>query len=128
MWIRRTSEEVGRAKREHRSTRIRTAIFMGGVVTILTAFVYGGKFNAPKLIPFNQVISRIPLSIILGGIMGIISYWFALREDRQLVCPKCGKVKFRDGILECSCGGHFEKIEEMKWHDDGKKDAERKNL
>src|ERR1700733_2968424 len=125
MWIRRTPEEISKAKREHRSIRIKSAIFLGGVVAIITAFLYGGKFHAPQLISFNQVISRILFSIILGVIMGIISYWFALREDRQLVCQKCGKVKFRDGILECPCGGHFENIEEMKWHDDGKKDVGR---
>jgi len=44
-----------------------------------------------------------------------MTYWFALRDDRKLICPNCGKTKFKDTILQCSCGGHFENAEEMKW-------------
>ena len=118
MWVKRTPEEIVMAKRKHLSTRIRTAVFMGVLVAVLCAFVSGGvKFHAPRAISFNEIVSGIPLSIVLGIIVGIISYWFALRSDRQLVCPKCGVIKFSDNILQCSCGGHFENIEEMKWHE-----------
>ena len=91
---------------------------MGVLVAVLCAFASEGvRFHAPRSISFNEIVSRIPLFIVLGFIVGIINYRFALRSDRQLVCPKCGAIKFSDNILQCSCGGHFENIEEMKWHE-----------
>jgi hypothetical protein len=117
MWVKRTPEEIVITKRKHLSVRIRTAVFMGIFVTVLCAFVRGNRLHAPGFVPLDQVLSRPVMPVVLGVIVGIINFWFALRDDCQLVCPKCGTIKFRDNILQCSCGGHFEKIEEMKWHD-----------
>jgi hypothetical protein len=88
---------------------------MGVLVTALCTFAYGGRVHSPGFVPLDQIASRVPSSIVLGAIVGIMTYWFALRDDRKLICPKCGKIKFKDSILQCSCGGHFENTEEMKW-------------
>jgi hypothetical protein len=96
------------------SSRIRSAVFMGVVVSTITLFVHG-MFRGYGFVPIDQVPSRIPSSIVWGVIVGMMSYWFVLRSDRRCICPKCGKIKHQDNILQCSCGGHFEKTEEMKW-------------
>jgi hypothetical protein len=118
MWVRRTPEEISKAKHQRQSGRIRLAALSGIFIAILTAFTRGSKFiHGPGLIPLNQVASRLPSSIFFGLISGIVFYFWSGRGKTTVVCPKCGKVKFEDGSQQCSCGGHFENIEEMKWHE-----------
>jgi hypothetical protein len=116
MWVKRTPEEIAKAKRKNLAGRIRLAVFMGVFVSAPCTFVYGSRAHTPGFfVPLDQIVSRVPSSIVLGAIVGIMTYWFALRDDRKLICPNCGKTKFKDTILQCSCGGHFENAEEMKW-------------
>ena len=32
-----------------------------------------------------------------------------------MICPKCEETKNDDGVLTCSCGGHFVDLRTMKW-------------
>src|ERR1700690_4383912 len=102
MWVKRTPEELAKVKWKNLSGRLRSAIFMGVVISTLTLFSFG-LYRGGGLVPLDQIPSRVPSSIVWGVIAGIITYWFALRSDRKLICPKCGKIKYRDNILHCSC-------------------------
>jgi hypothetical protein len=46
--------------------------------------------------------------------MTLLYYKFH-RERPVMICPKCEVTKYDDNMTECSCGGHFEKLEEMKY-------------
>jgi hypothetical protein len=79
MWVKRTPEEIAKAKRRNLSARIRSAVFMGVVVTGLRTFMYGGRLHGPGFVPLDQVASRISSAVVLGTIAGIITY--SRRED-----------------------------------------------
>jgi hypothetical protein len=122
MWIKRTPEEIVEAKKQRRSMRIRQALIIGAISAILTLFMYSNvrSYRGPAdqiFIPLDQIASRVPCAIIMGIIAAIIMDWFTFRVKRELVCPRCGQIKNSDNILQCSCGGNFEKREEMKWHE-----------
>jgi hypothetical protein len=122
MWVKRTPEEKDKAKKQRRSMRIRQALMIGVIVVVADLFMYSNvrSYRGPAdqiIVPFDQIAPRVPGAIFMGIIAAIIMDWFSFRGRRELVCPKCGQIKYRDNNLQCSCGGHFEKREEMKWHE-----------
>ena len=66
-----------------------------------------------------DMVDSVPIALLISTITGLISYWLLFRENPSpkgvLLCQKCEKTKFDDGILDCPCGGHFEDIQTMKW-------------
>jgi hypothetical protein len=122
MWVKRTPEEIVKVKKQRRSMRVRQGLMIGVIAALSTLFMYSNvrSYQGPAdqiYVPPDQVPLRIPGAIIMGIIAAIIIDWFTFRVKLELVCPRCGHVKNRDDILKCSCGGHFEKREEMKWHE-----------
>lgn len=66
-------------------------------------------------VPAREILPRLPGTIALGAVFGLLSYIFNQRKKPTVVCPKCGTVKYADDSPQCSCGGHFENIDDMKW-------------
>jgi hypothetical protein len=64
-------------------------------------------------VPLREMPSRLPLGCLLGVVCGAFYYFCAGRPT--VVCPKCGVVRYGDPSRSCSCGGQFERIEEMRW-------------
>jgi hypothetical protein len=117
MWVKRSPEEMEAVKCKNHFWRIRTAILFGLILVALTALCFGGfeGFRRGRvLVPFDEILQRLPLSLIFGAIGAFLFYKFDRRKP-SVVCPQCEATKFRDGVFECACGGRFEDMDEMKW-------------
>ncbi|MDD5571838.1 MAG: hypothetical protein PHD97_11880 [Bacteroidales bacterium] len=125
MWIRKTEFELieSRNKKEKNSRKMG----LMGFIFVLTFFIlidkyYGeakGRFvphGAP--LTWTDIYYKLPYYIALSLIIGILLY-LSLRKIKKttLICPNCGRKKNFDNIFECSCGGTYKNIEEMKWVD-----------
>jgi hypothetical protein len=117
MWVKRTNEEITAARRRNVIGRIRGALFMCAVVVILFAFVRGGgrSLVPAATVSLEEAVSRLPRSLFYGIIAGLIFYCFPGNSAKNMVCPKCKKVTRKVSQVQCSCGGHLEDAETMKW-------------
>ena len=117
MWVKRTQEEITTAKKRRRRGRIQQAMFLGVGFGLLTTFIRGGGRSGRPLsiVPLEDVPRQLPFSLFLGFVGGLIFYCFPGDSGKNVVCPKCGKVESKHSQPQCSCGGHFEDGETMKW-------------
>jgi hypothetical protein len=117
MWVKRTQEEIATAKSRDRRRRIIGAIYMGVFVGLLTTFIRGSaRHGHPiSIVPLEEVPDRLYSSLVFAVVFGLVFYCFPGNSRRNMVCPKCEKVKSKDSQTQCSCGGHFEEGETMKW-------------
>jgi hypothetical protein len=116
MWVKRTQEEITASKKRRRRGRIKEAIFFGAVIVLATFVCGGGRTGRPlSIVPLEDVPRQLPVSLFVGFIVGCIFYCFPGDGGKNVVCPKCGKVEGKDSQTQCSCGGHFEDGETMKW-------------
>ena len=90
---------------------------MCAVVAILFTFIRGGgrSLIPASIVPLEEASSRLPRSLFFGIIVGLIFYCFPGDSAKNMVCPKCKKVTRKDSQIQCSCGGHLEDAETMKW-------------
>jgi len=119
MWVKRTAEKMEAVVRVKRSQRVRYAIVAGLITAVPYEFFFGGA-QADKwhtyVVPGDQLLSRLPLAIIVGACFGLITFKVLLRSKREYwVCTKCEATKYADGVVECSCGGRFENLDEVKF-------------
>ncbi len=117
MWVKRTDEEILAGQAKAKRLRLYGAIAMGVAVCVLLAFFRGKGWSfhyGSPYVPLEDVPNRLPLAAIFGFLFGWFFYHFP-RRRKTVICPKCEKTKFEDSQLDCSCGGHFENIETMKW-------------
>jgi len=95
---------------------MRGALSMSVLVVILISFIRGHRMEwPPSIVPLREAVGRLPLSLFFGLIAGLIFYYVPGDGGKNVVCPKCDKVKSKDSERQCSCGGHFEDAETMKW-------------
>ena len=117
MWVKRTEFEIEEQRRRQRRSRLRVAALFGVFVTLLTALTFGGREIDDRhrfTVPTREILSRLPLSIAFGAVAAFAMYKFQ-RERLTMICPRCEATKHDDGISQCSCGGHFEMMESMKY-------------
>lgn len=117
MWTQRTPAEIDEARRNRKRHRLKSALVVGTSVTLGTTFLFGWKEAADQsrfLVPANEILRRLPITIIVGTVVGLLSYRFG-RERPTVVCLKCGLAKYAAESAQCSCGGYFEEIEKVKW-------------
>ena len=57
--------------------------------------------------------------MVAAAVIGFACYrWKDSAPKRvSMICPKCEATKLEDAVNECSCGGHFENLDTMKWKD-----------
>jgi hypothetical protein len=82
-------------------------IFLNGELNTMQT----GYFFTPP----DEIYQRIQPDFILSIIFGLLYFFY--KEKPSFVCIKCGKAKVSDTSSKCECGGNFENIEEMKWHE-----------
>jgi ribosomal protein L37E len=117
MWTKRTPAEIVEARRDRRRHRVKGAIFVGVLVTVGTTLSFGWIEAAPRgrfLVPVDELLGRLPMTIIFGLVAGLLGFRFGGKKT-TVVCSKCGRVDYAGDTKRCSCGGRLEDIEEMKW-------------
>ena len=117
MWVKRTEFEIAEERRRQRRSRLRAAALLGVFLTLMTALTFGSREIEGRhrfTVPTSEILSRLPLSIVFGAVAALAIYKFQ-RTRPTMICPQCEATKHDDGIRQCSCGGHFEKMEVMKY-------------
>ncbi len=118
MWEKRQPEEVLEVRRYRKRHRVKGAIVFGALITLGTSLSFGWREAGDRgrfLVPAQEILTRLPMTIAFGTLAGLLSYIVDKRKKPTVVCSKCGTVKHAGDSARCSCGGHFENIEEMKW-------------
>lgn len=120
MWVQRTADEVREVRRTQRKQLIQGAAFFGGfaaagvtVVHSLREWIASGSlFAAPSEMP-----QRIPSAIVFGMLVAGAFYLLYRRQrpNTAVVCPGCESVQNEVAGTVCSCGGGFERMEDLKW-------------
>ena len=117
MWVKRTEAELAEERRRQHRSRLRVAFLSGAFVLILVTFFCGGREAARRgrfTVPVAELLSRLPFAIAAGAISSFGFYKWE-RERPTMICPKCEATKYEDGVIQCSCGGHYEPMEGMKY-------------
>jgi hypothetical protein len=118
MWVKRTESEITEERRQQRQNRLRSAVVFGVLVTIFTTCFFGreeaGRRGGRFTVPAYELPQRLHFSIPCGVLVAFLFPMFG-RKRPVMICPKCEVTKYDDSVAGCSCGGHFEKIEEMKY-------------
>jgi ribosomal protein L37E len=122
MWVKRTPEEIATTKDERNRSRIRGSIFFGVFMFLSTLIINSSRWRSAPRLSFtstDEMARRLPACILFAVFFGLL-WFFLYKKKATVICPKCGKTKYEDDSQQCSCGGHFENIEEMKWEEHGK--------
>ena len=117
MWVKKKPAEVVEARRLRKRDRVKSAVFIGMFVTVLTTCVMGWREAADRghfLVALAAIPRRLPASLFFGVISGLLYHRFGSRKPIG-VCAKCGAVGYTADSARCSCGGEFKDIEDMKW-------------
>jgi len=117
MWIKRTEAELAEEQRRQRRSRLRAALLFGAFVLLLVTFFFGGREALRRgrfTVPVGELLSRFPFAIAAGAISSFVFYKWE-RKRPTMICPKCERSKYDDGVIQCSCGGHYEPMEGMKY-------------
>jgi hypothetical protein len=118
MWVKRTKQELAAAKLEAKRGRRFLAILLGGVLCLGFTFLHGKYWSrrySSVFVSLDEVPHRLPFSLVGGVLAGFLFYLSKPASRKTVVCPRCDKTKWQDSQMECSCGGHFEDIETLKW-------------
>ena len=117
MWVKLTPEEIARGARKRRRSRILQAAEVGLLCALILTFLpsgYEGLRGKEIPVPMREVPDRVVPAILFGVIIGWLEYGFK-REKPTVICPKCGAVGYEGDSLQCQCGGHLERMDEMRW-------------
>ena len=116
MWIKRAQEEIEHMRGGRRRHRRNTAILLGLLTIAIHVFFFGGA-EWPHLGRFFVTLREMPSRLALGCLLGVVfgAFYYFCPGKPTVVCPKCGATKYGNQSEGCSCGGQFERIEEMRW-------------
>jgi len=118
MWVKRTDEELLKARKDAKFWRMWRAGLFGLFISVMGIFFHGIGWStryATNRVPLDEIPSRILIAAPFGILISWTIYRFPSKVRRTMVCPHCGITKFEDSESKCSCGGHFEDLETMKW-------------
>ena len=115
MWVKRTEAEIAQEQRRQRRSRLWATAGVSGVILVICLFVSREAFRRGHVfVPADQLLSRLPFAILAGIISGFV-FWKWERVRPTMICPDCEVTKYEDGVIDCPCGGHFEKMDMMKY-------------
>ena len=116
MWVKRTEEEVARARIAAKRGRLYSAIVSGIFLWSACTLCHGWSRRDSSLFASAE---EIPARAIVAGPFGVLLGWLVYRttKRRTLICPACGAAQGEGPDRTCSCGGHLESLDTMKWDD-----------
>jgi hypothetical protein len=120
MWVKLTPDELAVKSRRLKRQRILTAIYVT-ILSFLIVIFFNGETNALLtgyfFTPLNEMLERLPVSIIFSVIIGLGVYLISGKEKPTLVCTKCGSKIHDSNSRACDCGGSLEDTKHFKWVD-----------
>lgn len=118
MWVRKSPQEVSESKWRCHWRRVTDALGYGLLAGIARLFISGGRLHGIELhFSIGDIRSDAFSAVILGAFTAIVLYLFELLKHKRVVCPRCGKTEDKGNSGLCSCGGHFENLDDMKWEE-----------
>src|SRR5262245_24053237 len=117
MWIKRTEEEVIKARRHAKRKRVIWSVIAGLFFWLIATFIYIEKrrYHLSLFVSWKDMPARslalLPVSLLIGW--GV--HYSQRNPPRIMICPRCEITKNADSELDCPCGGRFEDLETMKW-------------
>ncbi len=128
MWVKKTEKEIQKEK-VHRYIDIRKPLICFGVIFLVTSsltwFSYE-RYPTPyfEILPFVEYLHEyIPFAAFLGIVAFVVGYIWNIKFssypflDEKVICIECSKKRSSKFYLNCTCGGTFNKISEIKWVD-----------
>ena len=119
MWVKRTEKEILAAQTKAKRRRLHGSILAGAVFCAVLTFLPGrGRRQSgytSLFLPMREIHDYLPVTLSIGIIGGWLFYHFLSKSRKSVICTRCEKTKFEDSETKCSCGGHFEDLETMKW-------------
>jgi len=117
MWVKRTEPEIAEERQRQRRRHFRQAVTFGAFVFVMLTCLFGWREAGRRgrvVVPVAEYSSRI-LFAVAGGVVAGLAFFKWNRQRRMMICPNCEATKYQDAVTECSCGGHFEMMEVMKY-------------
>jgi len=117
MWVKRTESEIAEERQRQRRRHSRNALLAGALLMVMVTCTFGwaqGGHGGRFLVPPAKYSSRLPTAVV-AGIVAALAFYKWERDRPMMICPKCEVTKYQDDVRECSCGGHFEIMENMKY-------------
>ena len=118
MWVKRTEPEIETERKRQRRSRVLSAMVVGFIFLVVVLFTFGWREAGERrgfFVPANELLPRLPFAVGAGLLLGFFYRWQERKRLPMMICPHCEATKYADGTIECSCGGHFEMMEEMKY-------------
>ena len=94
------------------------AVGFGVIIGVVVLFCHGEyeKFNGTNLfVSRGEIPGRIAFALLSGTLVTVIFLRLGKKGRNSMICPRCEQTKVDDGIYQCSCGGGFEKLDEMTY-------------
>ena len=124
MWMKLTDKDRQNREIEDRRKRLPWAVLLGILIFLGVVFCQGGRFthhhSGPKTI--YEMSQDFPFALFFAPLATWIMYRYGIMKNKRItvICPRCEKVEYRGFQTQCSCGGHFENIDDMKWIEEKK--------
>ena len=118
MWVRRTEAEIAKERQRQRRSRLQGAVIFGTFILLMVLCFFGWRESARRgrfVVPTEEMLSRLPFASVAAILFAFVMYKWERKRLPMMICPKCETTKYKDEVTQCSCGGHFEMMEVMKY-------------
>ena len=116
MWVKKNADEREETRRRENRKDITVVCGLALVATIFMSALPRLKSGDPHFTHAPEFLRNFVTFIVPVYISMTIVYLLDKRSRRrEVICPKCERSKYDDGIMDCSCRGRFEYLSEMKW-------------
>ena len=120
MWVNKSPEEIQPSAKPGKLAKWPVIFILS--LTYLAIMIFNcGRLTqrpGPFIRSYDEIMRSLPCIIFLWLVTLIVVQFIkipALQRKVVMICPKCEEAKDDDGVLTCSCGGHFVDIRTMKW-------------
>lgn len=129
MWVRNNENKSAIDNKNNKpSIGVVIAIFICTLIAMIIPKITGLSKSVikEKTVGFTELLPGLPKIFLIAFVLALVSYLIQLifnfsflkKSNTTVVCEKCNKLKTKDDVINCECGGFFYNIKEMKWIED----------
>lgn len=116
MWVKKTSKEIVEFRKIRNRSSFITVVGMTVFFTLLLGFFPGWKKGQTSPVPLALACKHCVKCILpVFLLVSVVEFFGRGAKTPEVICPKCGTVKYLGEMANCPCGGQFELLAEMKW-------------